>query len=70
MPGLCHEPSNRFRHSLPQTGEEDEKVAADEPAQDVRAELLELADDYDRIASLAAKALTETNDAAIKAQRP
>jgi len=46
------------------------KLAADEPAQDVRAELLELADDYDRIASLAAQALNETNHAANKARRP
>src|SRR5688572_5605241 len=26
MPGLRHEPSNRFRPSLPQTGAEDEKA--------------------------------------------
>ena len=43
------------------------KIAADESAQDVRAELLVLADDYDRIASLAAKALKETNHAGSKA---
>ena len=46
------------------------RLAADEPAQDVRAELLELADDYDRIASLAAQTLKETNHGANQAQRP
>jgi hypothetical protein len=35
-------------------------LAADEPAQDVRDELLELADDYDRIALLAAEAAKQT----------
>jgi len=44
------------------------KLAADEP-EDVRDELLELADDYDHIALLAAKASRETNYAASKAQR-
>lgn len=44
------------------------EIAADEPAQDVRAELLVLADDYDRIASLATKPLNETRQAE-KAQR-
>jgi molecular chaperone GrpE (heat shock protein) len=45
------------------------KLAADEPAQDVRDELLELADDYDRIALLAAEGVEETNHAVSKAQR-